>query len=131
MLQTKRPRILLVEDNYATQMLLKIVLGSVGYDLDMVSNGSEGLTFLKGHPDTSLVILDLRMPKHSGVSFLEARARSDELKRVPLMILSGDSTIEEVASNFGIEHYLMKGTKPSALISLVRQLAPSLEAFHC
>ena len=131
MLQTQRPRILLVDDNYATQMLLKIVLGSVGYNLDMVSNGSDGADFLRAHPSIALVILDLRMPKYSGVTFLEARSQSDELMRIPVMILSGDSTIEEVAANFGIEHYLMKGTKPSALISLVRQLAPSPEAFHC
>ncbi len=71
------------------------------------------------------------MPTVSGVTFLEARSQSDELMRIPVMILSGDSTIEEVAASYGIEHYLMKGTKPSALISLVRQLAPSPEAFHC
>jgi two-component system chemotaxis response regulator CheY len=130
-MESRRPRILVVDDNYATQILLKIVLGSVGYELDMASNSSQGIDYLRSRPTPSLVILDLRMPDGGGVDFLEKRSHSRDLSNIPVMILSGDSAITDVASNFGIEHYLVKGAKPSVLIDLVRRLVPANEAYPC
>ena len=130
-MEAEKPRILVVDDNHATQILMRIVLGSVGYELDTASNGAEGIDYLLSHPATSLVILDLHMPGSNGVDFLEERANSADLCKVPLMLLSGDSSLPDVASNFGIEHYLMKGTKPSALIDLVRRIVPVEETYPC
>ena len=125
MAQEYRPRILVVDDNNATQILLKIVLGTAGYDLHTAMDGEEAVAFLETHPDTELVILDLRMPKHGGVMFLERRANSPTLSKVPIMILSGDNALSEIASRFGVEHYLMKGGRPSQLVDLVRSIVPA------
>lgn len=120
-----RPQILVVDDNHATQILLRIVLGMAGYDLHKAHDAEEAVAFLKIRPRTELVILDLRMPRHGGVAFLEARAADPQMCMIPIMILSGDSALHEVASRFGIEHYLMKGGKPSHLVDLVRTIVPA------
>lgn len=123
----KRPKILIVDDNHATQMLLKIVLGTAGYALHQATDGEEAKAFLEAHPHIELVILDLRMPKHGGVKLLEARQHSSVLQKIPVLILSGDSSLYDVASRFGIEHFLMKGSRPSVLIDLVKSIVPTEE----
>jgi len=91
-----KARILLVEDNTADIRLTKEVLqeNKIVGKLDVVRDGVEAIEFLKKRGKYSnvkrpnLIILDLNLPKRNGFYVLEEIKREEELKRIPVVILT-------------------------------------------
>jgi len=59
-------RILLAEDNVSNQKLLSLVLGRLGYQADVASNGHEVLDALRLQP-YDLILMDVQMPELDGL----------------------------------------------------------------
>src|SRR5207248_135481 len=77
--------ILVVEDNPDLAYGLRNNLEIEGYEVEVVEDGSEGLTRARtGGPD--LIILDLMLPGLDGYRVL--RALRDEGRRMPVLILT-------------------------------------------
>ena len=91
-----KAKILLVEDNTADIRLTKEVLqeNKIVGKLDVVRDGVEAIEFLKKRGKYSnvkrpnLIILDLNLPKRNGFYVLEEIKREEELKRIPVVILT-------------------------------------------
>jgi len=75
-----KKRILLVEDDQYTRELYQEVIKDEGYVLDTATNGEEGLEKLKAG-GYNLILLDIMMPKMSGLEIL--RALKNEPPKVP------------------------------------------------
>ena len=85
----KKPRILLVEDNDELREITATILVEEGYDVLGLANGQEAIRHVlvdKKRPD--LIILDLMMPKVSGLEFLAVRATNDHAKKIPVIVMS-------------------------------------------
>src|SRR5688572_6469493 len=84
-------RILVVDDDEAIQMTLRLALEDDGYQVESAFSAPEALKLLKNpefHPD--LIILDLYMPEMGGIEFSE-RLKTDEFshhKDIPIIISS-------------------------------------------
>jgi chemotaxis family two-component system response regulator Rcp1 len=91
-----KARILLVEDNAADIRLTREVLqeNKIVRSLDVVRDGVEAVEFLKKRGKYSnvnrpnLIILDLNLPKKDGFYVLEEIKKEEELKRIPVVILT-------------------------------------------
>jgi len=80
--------VMLVDDDTHMITFLSAVLQDNGYAVMSASNGSEGLKLLKETlPD--LLILDVMMPKKSGFTLFKQIRRDDELKELPVLMLTG------------------------------------------
>lgn len=81
--------ILLVEDDVATQKLIKKILMRNDYKVQTANNGVEALDFLrdKEKPPVDIIITDFRMPKMDGKEL--TRAVNDEFPHIPVVIMSG------------------------------------------
>jgi two-component system response regulator len=102
--------ILLIEDNAADVMLVREALRSCSLPADVVIayDGDEGLRLLtesKLKPD--FVLLDLNLPKYSGLELLE-RCRAEE--GAPVIVLSGSQNPgdRERALELGAREYVQK-----------------------
>lgn len=83
-----KKRILLVEDDQFTRELYEEVIKGEGYTLDTATNGEEGLEKIKAG-GYNLILLDIMMPKMSGLEVL--RAVKNDLPKVqngPIVILT-------------------------------------------
>jgi CheY-like chemotaxis protein len=110
--------ILLLEDNPADIYLLRQALKNVGVDFELtvIEDGADGLAFARRQgkyqssfiPD--LAVLDLNLPKGGGESVLKAMRRSNDLDRVPVVIMSSSAAPTERANveELGIEHFFRK-----------------------
>ena len=79
--------VLLVEDDSDLRSALGDFLSNEGYEVKTAANGSEALRSLEQeHP--GLVLLDLMMPVMNGWEFLERKRHSQELARLPVLVLS-------------------------------------------
>jgi DNA-binding response OmpR family regulator len=103
---SNRKRILVVEDETETVLLLKHILRSAGYNVLGAFSGQEALKkFSEVKPD--LVMLDLMMP---GMDGWETYRYLRQMSDVPVMILSAVSSKDEVvrALHMGVDDYLTK-----------------------
>jgi CheY-like chemotaxis protein len=99
-----KAKILLVEDNAADIRLTKEVLqeNKIVRNLDVVRDGSEAIEFLKRHGKFSnatrpnLIILDLNLPKRNGFYVLQEIKKHEELKRIPVVILTVSDAREDL-----------------------------------
>ena len=85
-----RPRVLFAEDNEDHAFLIRRSLGSLGAELVHVLDGEDALAALEswdGSPP-SLVLLDMNMPRLSGLDVLERMRVMDGLRHVPVVIFS-------------------------------------------
>ena len=118
---SENPRILLVEDNQDDEdlALLAIELSGVSCEVQIARDGAEALDMLIGStPSQSrnsevpphLVLLDLKMPKVSGLDVLR-RMRSDpRTKYIPVVVLTSSSERRDLAEAYasGANSYIRK-----------------------
>ncbi|MEM9490734.1 MAG: response regulator, partial [Myxococcota bacterium] len=101
------PIILLVEDNPADAELLEMALEETGIitaeePLRVVTDGQQAVDFLfqrgayKGSPRPDFILLDLNLPKMDGREVLAEIKASDDLKIIPVAVLTSSQAEEDV-----------------------------------
>ena len=113
-----KAKILLIEDNAADIRLTKEVLqdNKIVRTLDVVRNGVEAIDFLKKRGKFSttskpnLILLDLNLPKRNGFEVLEIVKQDEELRRIPIVILTVSDAKEDLieAYNLHANSYVIK-----------------------
>src|SRR4051794_7445793 len=100
------PHILVVDDDPASQLLLRIALQQVGYTVQVAGTGQAALAQFDADP-SDLVILDAWLPDMDGFTVcIELRRRS----RVPIVILTALNSTEDIVHGFSAEadDYILK-----------------------
>ena len=118
---TRRPRILVVDDEAAIRRFLKAGLGSEGFDLVEAETGGAAIELAaKEKPD--LLILDLGLPDMDGLEVLQQVRRTS---LVPVIVLSvrGDEKGKVAALDLGADDYV---TKPFGMSELVARIRAAL-----
>lgn len=111
--------ILLVEDNPGDVRLTKEALkeGKVYSNLHWAKDGVEALEFLRkqgkfaGAPRPNIILLDLNLPKKDGREVLAEIKNDDDLKRIPVVILTTSKAEEDVLRTYNL-HANCYVTKP-------------------
>jgi CheY-like chemotaxis protein len=112
----RKPRILVVEDNPADVDLLQLALTEAGLDceLTVIDDGADALAFVRQNRELAdlpvLAILDLNLPKHSGMEVLEEMRTNRGFAELPVIILSSSSSPLDRArsAQFGVRQYIVK-----------------------
>jgi two-component system response regulator VicR len=102
-------KILLIEDEEIMIDLLQKKLAREGYEISVARDGEEGLKAVKElKPD--LVLLDIVMPKMSGLEVMEEIAKDRELKKIPIIVVSNSGQPVELdrAQKLGAKDWLVK-----------------------
>lgn len=106
--------ILIVEDDKGTQSLLQRLLSHWGYTVMIASDGQEGLQkALTERPD--LILMDLNMPRMSGLEVLYNLREHQSDIPVILMTVFGSEEIVVQALRLGVRDYLSKPFSPDRL----------------
>jgi two-component system phosphate regulon response regulator PhoB len=80
--------VLAVDDEAETRDFISTVLEENGYTPILAENGEEALEIVRQNkPD--LVILDIMMPKQSGIKMYRELKRAESLRDIPVIIYSG------------------------------------------
>lgn len=126
-------RILVVEDEPELLNILAQALREEGYAVDTATDGEQGI-FLAESWDYDALVLDLMLPKLSGMALLERLRRE---KKTPVLILTARDTVTDRVRGLdgGADDYLVKPFELSELFARLRalirrangQAAPMLE----
>jgi two-component system, OmpR family, response regulator len=112
-------KILVADDDRATLVMLKDVLGEAGYDVTIAEDGSAALKKLSGDA-FDLLLTDVWMPGMNGLELL-ARLREDP-KHPRTIVMTSDDTSEVMlrAIREQAYHYFRKPFDPRAVVELVK-----------
>lgn len=115
-------KILIIEDEKALNEAYQLVLEQAEYKVFTAYDGQSGLDLFKSvQPD--LVLLDLRMPKMSGLEFLKHLNPAKNYPETKIIVFSNYDDQTEVAEAIdnGASRYLLKAwSSPKELIKIVR-----------
>lgn len=122
--------ILLVEDNPGDVRLTQEAFrdASLNNELHVVRDGQEALDFLfqereyESAPRPAMILLDLNLPKVDGMEVLEDVKTDPELRRIPVVILTGSEAEEDIVASYEKHSnaYLTKPIDPDEFVRLVQ-----------
>ena len=120
-------KILVIDDEEDVRNYLETALIDAGFEVISASDGFEGLEKVRAEkPD--LVSLDLVMPQHSGVKFHFEMKKNSELRKIPILIVTGHARDDLGKSDFdsltmqGPGVYIEKPVSPKKYVTSVCQL---------
>lgn len=114
-----RPKALVVEDEAVTRTLLEQLLQSLDCDVALAVDGEEALSLLLAH-NYDIVLLDIMLPKMSGIEVMEA-LRRERPRMLGCVIVVTGLDIREIRSLFPAVHdTLSKPVLPGRLREAVR-----------
>lgn len=117
--------ILYVEDNEFNRKIVRHLLGRTSYRLLEAEDGEAGVALARAaRPD--LVIMDIQLPKISGLEATRRLRADPATAAIPIIVitsfaLAGD---EAKACEAGATAYLAKPYSPRELLEKIRELAP-------
>ncbi|UCG50941.1 MAG: response regulator [Candidatus Latescibacterota bacterium] len=99
---TELQRILVVEDQEETVLFISQILENHNYEYSVARNGEEALEAMKADPP-SLVLLDVMMPRKSGLNVYQQMKKDRNLEKIPIIIVTGASQATGVDMTTGVE----------------------------
>jgi two-component system phosphate regulon response regulator PhoB len=114
-------KVLVVEDDQSTKLLIEFKLENSGFEVFTAADGTEALAFLQKSM-VDVIILDLMMPLMSGNELLIEMKRDDKLKDIPVLILTAKTLEKDIVEglSLGADDYIKKPFSPSELVARVR-----------
>ena len=87
--------ILVVEDDESSTFLLSEILKGTGASIDYTTDGDEAIEYIRNHPDTDLILMDVHLPEKDG--FTATR----EIKAISSSVV----IIAQTAYAFSVDHH--------------------------
>lgn len=124
--------ILLVEDDSNDILFIKRAFSQVNVTnpIQIVKDGDAAIDYLSGegdyadrdrYPLPALILLDLKLPRRSGIEILEWIRQQPGLKRIPVVVLTSSRESIDVNRSYdlGVNSYLVKPVKFNALATMI------------
>jgi phosphate regulon transcriptional regulator PhoB len=116
-------RVLMIEDDKDIVELVRYNLEKEGFQVLSCSDGMTGLAQLRKSPP-DILLLDLMLPKLSGLDICREVRKDASLNRLPLLMLTarGEEADRVVGLELGADDYVTKPFSPRELVARVKAL---------
>ena len=128
--------ILMADDDADDRMFAKDALDEAKLvnDLHFVEDGEELMDYLRhqgkyselnGSPKPGLILLDLNMPRKDGREALKEIKEDNELKRIPVVVLTTSKAQEDIYRTYdlGVSSYITKPVSFDGLVDIMKTLS--------
>lgn len=115
--------ILVVEDDADIRSALCSTLEHQGYVVRAVPDGMQALLRLRDGERPAMILLDLVMPVMNGAEFRSAQLADPTLASIPVVVLSADRRLRELAAELGAAAAL---AKPFVLRELLQAISSTI-----
>ena len=124
--------ILLAEDDPDDRLLVSEAFEEnyLGNSLETVDDGEELMNYLnrqgeyRTKPMPGLILLDLNMPRKSGLEALKEIKSSEDLRWIPIVVFTTSKAEEDIIQSYdlGVSSFIVKPVTFESLVELVRDL---------
>ena len=91
--------VLMIDDESNARKMVKLLLEREGYRVLTAGNGEEGLILAKVE-QPNVILLDLMMPKMNGHETLRRLRDDQDMKTIPVVVISAKGTEHDIAASF-------------------------------
>ncbi|PKN42418.1 MAG: sigma-54-dependent Fis family transcriptional regulator [Deltaproteobacteria bacterium HGW-Deltaproteobacteria-18] len=119
---TTQSTVLVIDDEPAHRLMVRVVLGDAGFKVLEADNGSSGLATLRAKP-VDVVLLDMRMPGMSGLDVLQKMHEEGMTTPVIMLTAFGNVSSAVESMKIGAWDYLTKPTDNDELLAVVKKAA--------
>ena len=122
----KALNILVAEDNTVNQQVIEGILRNAGHNVRIANSGDKTLDILSDELDSiDMLILDMNMPKISGIEVIKTLRFMDTSARLPVIMLTADATPEakEASLSAGANRFLTKPIDAKGLLESIASLS--------
>ena len=114
-------KILLVEDDRGSALLLRRNLEKEGYHVFLAGNGLEALEVI-AKQTIDIVVTDVVMPLMDGVDLYDELKKRPETQNLPVIIITDKQLFLEAFSALGVEHFVPKNDDFKILLEKIKKI---------
>jgi two-component system chemotaxis response regulator CheY len=112
-------RVMIVDDSRSMRTFVRRVMDLSGFEVESchyAANGAEALALLK-QQRVDIILTDINMPEMNGEDFVRQIEQQDELRSIPVVVISTDGTENRIRRmlDLGAKGYVVKPFSPEAL----------------
>lgn len=119
-METKKNRILMIDDDKSILKLFTRILQNQGYEVDAAETGDEALKKI-ATSSFDLALIDVKLPDMDGIDL--SRRMNSTHPHIIKIVITGFPSIENgvKALESGVDAYLVKPVKPEDLIKMINE----------
>ena len=126
-MQSCKPIMLVEDDNLDAMTVRRAMRDShVANELVRACDGEQALDYLRNSSNQMpcLILLDLNMPKMNGLEFLRIAKADEDLKTIPVIILTTSGEQRDIVESFelGVAGYMVKSVDYAEFTEMMRQI---------
>ncbi len=123
--------ILVFEDNPTNQKLMKVLLTRLGHNVDIASNGQEGLKMFKQHSQYDIIFMDILLPGMEGFQVTQS-IRQSGATEIPIIAITANVLEYSRADclSAGMNDYLSKPISLQHIIDVIQKWVYSPKALQ-
>jgi two-component system chemotaxis response regulator CheY len=116
-------RILAADDSPSMRDMVRMSLGSAGFEVTSAADGEEALRLAAETP-FDLVLLDVNMPVRDGFEVIRALRAEAQYRHTPILMLTTETSAESKreGKNAGATGWIVKPFDPAQLIATVHRV---------
>jgi len=118
-------RILIVEDDPLMGRMYQKIFTFEGYEVDLATDGAEGLEKARGVTKPTLILLDVMMPKMNGLQVLEQLKADVNTKAIPVIMLTnlaGQQDAENALAKGAVKYIIKSEHEPKQVAEMVKEV---------
>lgn len=117
-------KILIVEDDPLISRMYQRVFSFEGFEVEMARDGQDGFEKMQANKP-NMVLMDIMMPRMTGIDVLRKMKADDKLKSLPVVVLTNLSGMKdaETAIELGAVKFIVKSdNKPTEVVKQIREI---------
>eukprot|EP01156_Anaeramoeba_ignava_P008677 Anaeramoba_ignava/a362785_5.p2 GENE.a362785_5~~a362785_5.p2 ORF type:complete len:122 (+),score=14.76 a362785_5:620-985(+) len=116
-------KVLVVDDDKNTRLAIKKIIESLGFAVIQSPDGGHAYETLLSDDSISLVVADMVMPKHDGRWLIKNIQANEDLKSIPIIIISAVFGVKDIADllECGAKAFVAKPANPDELQEYVQR----------
>lgn len=118
-------KILIVEDDPLMLRMYQKIFTLEHYEVDIATNGEEGVTKAWATPPPTLILLDIMMPKMNGLQVLDKLKADPDKKLIPVIMLTnlaGQQDAEEALLKGAVKYIVKSEHDPKQIVDMVKEI---------
>jgi CheY-like chemotaxis protein len=122
--ETERRHVIIADDEPHIGRIVQMKLEQGPFRVTLTYDGEEAIEVVRAADHVDLLLLDLMMPRKSGLEVLRVLRDEERFKSLPIVILTAGGNAQDLraATDLGATEVLTKPFSPKKLYALVARL---------